>query len=392
MNYATPYHIGHFPITQRAKATGAIPTVGRIYPFLEAPQGCRGNKEGQKEVRTNRPVTDGFLSCKFLPKQEAGQAVQAYQGTERTERDFYNSLSHLAQHYNLHPMHSKSYGYPYNIALALDDIQQQLKDKVRNWEQLSFLQDSRGSYLETTECYSMGTTLLYIPVAPLFRLLKGPKCKHTAQLLLSVYAYLYHVAAVPYHGNENSYLYRTYEMLKDWVTDDEETEEGAELLQEIEQSVYIGEFIERKLYSHHNLDRFKHRLDNFKIKGDTDKACWDIANNFYQLLLQYPNETMFRSIPISIQDDDDDDDDFEEDDSERIIAMAKYISFCADSNGKLFEQLFESVNLEFQNCAGMQEPTISKRFDGNESAYKSLDFESLLFPLIEELICIVNDL
>lgn len=385
MNYATPHHIGYFPITQRANATGAIPTVGRIYPFLEKPEGCRGNKEGQKEVRTNRPVTDGFLSCKFLPKQEAGQA---YQGTERTERDFYNSLSHLAQHYNLQPMHSKSYGYPYNIALALDDIQQQLKDKVSNWEQLSFLQDSRGAYLETTECYSMGTTLLYIPTVPLFKLLRDPKRKHTAQLLLSVYAYLYHIVAVPYHMHENSYLYWMYEMLKDWVTDDDETEEREELLQEIKQSVYIGEFIERKLYNFHNLQRFKQRLDSFKIKGITDKACWQVANNFYQLLQQYPNEIMFRNAPIVVCHEDD----FEEDDSEGIVGMANYISFCADSNGKLFEQLFESVNMEFQNCAGMQEPTISKRFDGNESAYKSLDFESLLFPLIEELICIVNDL
>ncbi|UZJ63974.1 hypothetical protein OKW96_16400 [Sphingobacterium sp. KU25419] len=388
MNYATPYHIGYFPITQRAKAKDAIPTVGRIYTFLETPQGCRGDTEGQKEVRTDRPVTDGFLNCRFLPKQEVAQTVQACQETIKTERGFYKSLSQLANHYQLQPMQSKSYGYPYNIALAMDDIQQQLKSKIRNWEQLSFLEDSRGVYLETTECFSMGTTLLYIPVAPLFRLLKDPKRKHTAQLLLSVYAYLYHVVAVPYHGHENSYLYWMYEMLKDWVTDDEETEEGAELLQEIKQSVYIGEFIERKLYSYHNLDRFKQRLNSYKIKGYTDKACLQVANNFYQLLQQYPNETMFRNAPIVEHHDDD----FEEDNSERIIGMAKYISFCADSNGRLFEQLFESVNMEFQNCAGMEEPTISKRFDSKDNDYKNLEFESRLFPLIEELIYTVSNL
>ena len=71
--------------------------------------------------------------------------------------------------------------------------------------------------------------------------------------------------------------------------------------------------------------------------------------------------------------------------------MDKYVSFCADDKGLLFETLFETVDSEFQECTTMEEPTVIKKFDGNIITNNNLDFENRLFPLIEELICILSN-
>ena len=70
--------------------------------------------------------------------------------------------------------------------------------------------------------------------------------------------------------------------------------------------------------------------------------------------------------------------------------MDKYISFCAELKGELFQTLFETVNTEFQEYTVMEEPIISKKFDGSNITEHNLDFENRLFPLIEELIYILN--
>jgi hypothetical protein len=45
--------------------------------------------------------------------------------------------------------------------------------------------------------------------------------------------------------------------------------------------------------------------------------------------------------------------------------MDKYVSFCAEAKGLLFQTLFETVNSEFQECATMEEPIVIKKFDGS---------------------------
>lgn len=70
--------------------------------------------------------------------------------------------------------------------------------------------------------------------------------------------------------------------------------------------------------------------------------------------------------------------------------MDKYVSFCAEAKGLLFQTLFDSVNNELQEYGLMQEPVIEKRFDGAIVTCDTLDFENRLFSIIEELIYILN--
>ena len=73
----------------------------------------------------------------------------------------------MAEHYGLNPISTKHLGYPYNIALALDDIQKQLKNKVRDWKEILVIEEKGKTYFTSEERYNTGAILYYIPIVPL---------------------------------------------------------------------------------------------------------------------------------------------------------------------------------------------------------------------------------
>jgi hypothetical protein len=383
MNYATQHHIGHHQNPTATETEYFAQTVGRVRRLDAKTKKRRRNKKRQTEIGTDSGATNGFLKCSFLPKLQEAQTVQACGKPEKTERDFYQSLSKLAWHYGIQTMQSRQYGYPYNIALALDDTEEQLRKKFRDWEELRLIQDSKKTYFVSEERYSTGATLYYIPVVPLYRLSKHPNRKQAVQLLQSVCAYLYHIADVPYYRQENSYLYWMYEMVTEWIVSDDENEDTTTYLSEIRQSEQIGERMEQKIYNKHNLSRFAVRLNSFKLKDSFDQDCYKLASEAFALYEQYPNATINRNaLP---------DGEASEEDMENSIGMEKYVSFCADAKGILFQTLFDSVNTELQEYGQMEEPSIVKRFDGSDITANTLEFENRVFALIEELIYILNN-
>lgn len=383
MNYATQHHIGYCQKPTTVQTTAIAPTVGRVRRLDATTQGCKRNTERQIESRADSHATDGFLKCSFLPKLQETQTIEACRKPEKTEGDFYQSLSRLAEHYSIEPMHSRQYGYPYNIALALEDIQEQLKNKVRDWEEIYLLQDSSKTYLTSEERYNTGSTLYYIPVNPLYRLSQNRNRKQAVGLLQSVCSYLYHIADIAYYRQESSYLFWMYEMVTEWVTCDDENEDTPAYVAEIAQAQWIGDVMERKIYSTQNLSRFKERLEGFKSKDSFDHDCYLLASEAFALYEQFPNQAIYRNARLNGE--------AEEEDEENIVSMEKYVSFCADAKGLLFQTLFDSVNTELQEYTQMEEPVILKRFDGSDITGTTLDFENRLFSLIEELIYILNN-
>lgn len=383
MTYATAYHIGCDTNTPKDKAKAIASPVKRVCRPDAEDKGCKRNSGGQTAVRTASHVADGFLRTSFFPKLEETETLQACKKTAKTERDFYKSLSRLARHYNIQPMHTQSFGYPYNIALSLWNTVQQLKSKVRDWEEIKIIADGKKTFLTTEERYNTCSMLYYIPVAPLYRLLRNPKRKYAAQLLLSVCTYLYHVADVPYYRQENSFLFWQYEMLKEWVVSDEYTDETPIYLSELEQAEWIGDRMEQKISNRFNLTVFKKRLNGFKCRNNFDLDCLKLAAATFALYEQYPNDTVFRNVGHGEETD--------EYDRENILAMDRYISFSADSKGWLNENLIECVDATFQEYGLVEEPVIIKRFDGSDVTGNNLDFENRLFTLMEELICILSD-
>lgn len=342
-------------------------------------KGCKRSTKRQAESRADSNVANGFLKSVFLPKLKLRQSVQACTKTAKTERDFYQSLSKLTEHYNIEPMNTKDFQFPYNVALSMWDMETKVKRTHINWDSFKLVQDSKKTFFVSEERYNTGTTLYYVPVVPLYNMLHDPKRKKTAQILVSVCSYLYHIADIPYYRQENSYLYWMYEMMTDWVEQDDETDETEKYKSELKQAEEIGDRIEQKLFNRINLQLFGQRLNNFKSLDEFDHECLQVASDAFTLFTKYPTASIFRNAPIPEQDPDNNDYDNE------IIGMEKYISFVADTKGWLYESLSESINNEFNEYGAMAEPTICKRFDGSEIIATNLDFENRLFALLNDL-------
>lgn len=385
MDYATTkYHFGNHKISRRKKAKATTPTANRIFGMDETTERCFGNKERQAEISSHQPSANGFLKATFPPKlkERETEKLSAFE-TKIMERDFYNSLSLLVGHYQIQTKPTKHFDYPYNIALALDDVEYQLKNKVGDWEEVRLIKAEEKIYLTTKERYDTGSTLYYIPIVPLYRLSKNPERKQVTELLKSAYSYLYHIAEIPYYRDQNSYLYWMYEMIKDWIVSDDENEDTPTYLSELKQAEIIGELMAQKIFSHQNLSRFKEHLNAFKSKDKFDNDCFLLASKIYELYRDYPNENIYRNAQIWRN--------IEEDEGYSSLSMDKYISFCAEDKGWLFQTLFENVNMEFQEYASTEEPTIIKKFDGSDLTDMNLDYEKRIFRLIEELIDLLNN-
>ena len=393
MKYAIKNYIGKNKNTRKTKAKTTASTVGRICRLDEAGQKRFGNSERPTEISSDKSTSNGFLKCTFFPKLmendvhklalDEQNLIQIQRKNAKTERDFYQSLSQLAKHYGLNPMETKHLGYPYNIAIAIDDIQKQLKNKVKDWEEIRLIEEKGKTYFTSEERFNTGAILYYIPIVPLYRLSKNPKRKQSVQLLQSVCSYLYHLAKVPYYRKQDSYLFWMYEMVEEWLTSDDENEEIPIYLSEIKQAEQIGDFMEQKIYNHHNLTHFKEHLKNFKAKDSFDNDCFMLARKIFFLYEQYPNATIYQNLLPNTEE--------MEYEGDSLVSMDKYVSFCAHDKGLLFQTLFETVNSEFQECTTMEEPTVIKKFDGSIITNNNLDFENRLFPLIEELICILSN-
>ena len=390
---ATKNYIGKNKNSRKTIAKTTAPTVRRIFGLDETRQKRFGNTERPTEISSDKPTSDGFLKCTFLPKLKKNDfqksisseksLIQIQRKNAKTEKDFYQSLSQLAEHYGLNPISTKHLGYPYNIALALDDIQKQLKNKVRDWEEIRLIEEKGKTYFTSEERYNTGAILYYIPIVPLYRLSKNPKRKQAVQLLQSVCSYLYHIAGVPYYRKQDSYLFWMYEMVTEWITSDDENEEMPSYLSEIKQLEQIGDFMEQKIYNQNNLTRFKDHLKSFKAKDSFDNDCFMLARKIFSLYEQYPNATIYQNLQPNTEED--------EYEVGTIVSIDKYVSFCAEGEGLLFQTLFETVNSELQECTTMLEPMVIKKFNGSNITNNNLDFENRLFPLIEELIYILNN-
>lgn len=387
---ATKNHIGNSPATRRKKTKTTAPAVERVWRMDESDERQLGSSERPTEISSHYSTSDAFLKTCFMPKLQENDitAKQSRRKSAKTERDFYKSLSQLAEHYGIIPIPTQHFNYPYNISLSLWDIKRQLKNKTQNWDNIRLIEKGSKTCFAIKEKCNTGATLYYVPVIPIYQLLKNKAHRKSACLLLSVCSYLYRIADIPYYRHKDSYLYGNYEMLTDWIEQDEEIEDNHNSKKELQRAEIIGDMMEQKISDPHNLLFFKQRLKGFRPKDKFEKECLEIAEKAFQLYCEYPNESIYRNACYNnaVQPEDMD----EYDNEETVIAMDKYISFFAESDGLIYDNLMDSVNNEFNEYTETQEPMIFKTFDGSNLTDKNLDFENQLFKVINELCGLLN--
>jgi hypothetical protein len=378
MNYATGNYFGNNETARGKKTKTASRTAQRVYALDAETQRRRRGAERQTQVSACGDATDGFLKVSFLPRPQQSKMAKAGQESAKMQSDFYTSLASLTEHYHIVPIPTCHFEYPYNVALALWDLEEKLKKSVGNFSELRLLQDSHRTYLLSEEKFNTGTTLYYIPTHPIYQMLKDPKYKKNAHLLLSVCTYLYHIVGIPHYREQGSYLYWLYEIHREWTEQDEDREENGRYMREFDKSELIGDWLGQKIFSPMNLTFFEKRLNTFKCSDTFDNESMEVAKKAFDLYSDYPNESIFRNAPLHDRDEDDDM-------QSESIGMEKYISFISDTKGWLYECIEESINNEFNEYGSMDEPTILKPFDASELTSTNLDFESRLFVLLDGL-------
>ncbi|MDR6156641.1 hypothetical protein QF023_000157 [Chryseobacterium sp. SLBN-27] len=389
---ATKNNIGNNSTTRRKKTKTTAPTVERIRRVDESDKRQLGNTERPTEIRSNLPTSNAFLRTCFMSKLKENEitAKHSKRRSAKTERDFYKSLSQLAKYYDVTPMPTEHFNYPYNISLALRDIEKQLKTKTENWQSIRLIKKGSKTCFSIEERCNTGATLFYIPVVPLYQLLHNRAHRKAACLLLSVCTYLYRNADIPYYRQEDSYLYWNYEMLTDWIGQDEEIEDNHICKKELQRAEIIGDIMGQKIADRRNLIFFEKRLKRFRPKDRFDKECLQLAEKAFKIYCDYPNESIFRNSHFNnaVKSEDIDEDNYYNE--ETVVAMDKYISFFAESDGLIYDNLTSMVNNEFNEYAETQEPIIFKTFDGSDLSDKTLDFENQLFKVLNELCRLLN--
>ena len=138
-----------------------------------------------------------------------------------------------------------------------------------------------------------------------------------------------------------------------------------------------------------NLEMFSARLKYAKRRSsgsETENACIRMAEEVFALYVQYPQQSIYRNAMPTIHDIE------ETGEDEYPISMEMYVSFCAETEGNLFQHFLDVVNAELNERYSIEEPTICKYFDGKRVTGEELDFERRLFSVIDELIYILHNL
>jgi hypothetical protein len=381
---ATKSNIGKNKSSRRTKTKTTSQTAGRVRPLAPKAKDSERNTERKAEIRTHSNASDGFLKCRFLPKQEERPILQDCRIIAKTEREFYRSLSNLANQYGVEPMLTKKYDFPYNIALAMWDMECKLKQVNIEWDDFKLIRQNNEILFAREDCFRV-YPFYYIPIVPLFQQLKDPNRKRNAQLLLSVCSYLYHIADIPYYRQQDSYLYWIYEMHEEWMEhEDEEDEDIQQYKQELTISKIIGDKMEQKLFNYKNLEMFEQRLNLFECHTDFDEQCRQVATNAFSLYTEYPSTTIFRNQHTLQRDP------YDDDYGNEPIRMDMYISFIACTKGILYRHIEESINAEFNECLSIEEPTIYTPIDGTVITKADFDFENRLFTLLDDLYSVIN--
>jgi hypothetical protein len=387
MKNGKAYHIGQHSAARRRKAATPAPQRGRLHAGNGKDEGCGAATKRQEAVCAAWNAANGFLKCSFLPKVSGGFTG----GGKDVEQVFNHSLALLCRHYRLMPPDFKAFGFPYGAALALHDLQNQFMDKDEKVSVELVQVASGGVALSVAERFDTNYNLYFIPVMPLYFLGRNRRRTPALGLLLCACAYLYHIVGVPYYRQEGSYLYDQYRYIEQWVEEetDESQEEYSRNSSELRAAALIGDIMERRISHTCHLQHFKERLKNFCIRDSFDIECHDTALDFLSLWNAYPEHDLKTHMPCNSSNEDYDEDYYYD---EGTIGMFQYISFSAGTSGRLYETLAENINTEFNEYGDIEEPTVTRVFDGVQDTADNLDYEVRLFAAIDRLCRLLNEI
>lgn len=319
-----------------------------------------------------------------MPVSE-GNHRELFSQQDQLEREFFTSLSNLANVYKFSLPDVSEKPFPYNVAYAYREAKEVLKEINPNLNLFIVQDEHRLACISTILNFDTGTILYYIPIRPLVDLLKFKKRQPVSDLILSIFSYLYQIVKIPYHRDNYSYLYYVYDVMTEWYveTGDWSRDEVKHHIQEINAMKKKGDVIHKMISAVIHLNEFNERLARFVPTNSFESELLEIANRIYSLWKSHPKRSIFDNIPEGL---------FNPEIEERVNAES-YISFFWDSNGLIYDNLMEYVNSDFQECGVIEEPVSIQFFDTIQTgSTHDLSFETSLFALFEDLCTVLNKL
>jgi hypothetical protein len=357
------------------------PAIQQFHQKARPTAGRRRSTAQPGEERTAGHRANGFLKHRFLPFW----AVQT-RNYRQVEADFFRSLAGLCAVYELPVPDVSTIEFPQNVSTAYMQVKEALQVKDKGADCIIMKDGSHSATLAVLKRFNTGMCLYYIPVRPLWNLVQTAQQQPLAQMLLSVYAYLYQIAKVPCYADIDSYMSYQYETIHNWIdeADDEDEEEKQyrdeqnEILQTLNNA---GNRLVTLIRDKECLINWEVNINAYRQSENYDLETAGIADELLTLFKEYPNRTVFDNIHEEL---------VEPEETERV-RMQQYLSFWWSNNDCFYDQIFDMVNNEFGECGVTDEPVSIQLFDTPQtSILNDLDFEKRLFDLIDKLCSILN--
>lgn len=383
MDYETAYN-GTAQTAQKQETAAPAQKYREIPAHALKEKRCSRGSRRPNAVSPAGAAAYGFLKMRFLPHYAAQDAQHCIE----EQRLFLSLFSDLCRHYRIETPDTSQLAYPYGREVALHEARRLLQHKYLFHTSIEWEEENGKYSLNAVETFDTCNTLFYIPVLPLHQMMQDRKHSKAARLLLCIFSYLYKTAGVPYYMDEGSYLYWNYEMLCQWVTDDPEGwgEDFNTLCSQVNTALHAGGQMLRRLRSKAHEKHFGKWLSDFTPHNALDAQCYCLARQFFELRKDFPLAHIYRSADTQCLSD------LEQYGDTDCITMEKYIGFVCSAQGWLYTQLEQAVNSDFNECSSIQEPVLRRSFDGAEQQADSLDYECRLFPLINELCTLLNNM
>lgn len=367
-----------------------FPAISGVRQRTEPPAGRKTGQPGQETLCTAGNAADGFLKHQFLPLYLESYDLPLDNGiTEGVLK----SLCILADYHQIELMDVSDKQYPYNVLLAHWNAQKLLGRTRQNPELFIISDDANRISVATRQTVQRSYSLYYIPVLPLYRLLKSREHRIAAKLLLSVFSYLYHVARVPYYRDADTYLFYHYEIMEEWLDEEDGSADEEDLAfkrNALQQASHGGDVIGRIIYKRLHLDQFEERLKGAVPTDGFEAGCLAVAKTAFKLWQDFPDSNLFCHLNDPEREDEDEEDWTGYDNT---IRVDEYIHFVADTESSLYDSIQQNVDSELNEKMHWQEHTLVSVYDDNFIPNAdTLEYETRLFKLLDELCYLLNEL
>lgn len=324
-------------------------------PWEHAP--TRGRRVGPRKptpALPAQPVTPAFLTYRFLPLATDHPVLSRHR---RVQHEFFRSVDNLTRLYQLVVPEVADLPYPLNIHAAFVQLKQQL-ERARPALSLAIVQTNGGIItLATAKVVDVQGCLYYLPLRPIFRMLRRKKARQVAPILLGIAAYVRQKMGIPSFSDWGSYMANVHGILEQWVDDmdgERDEKEAAEYYREFRRAERLGYYTQRKLRQPARLTKLPFYLQTFEPVGEWQGRLKQLASDVLHLHHDYPDRCLFEEIPTGFLN--------EEAREEDRITKDQYLSFVYDHYSWLGQEVNDYVETSLQECAIVDAPVTMQYF------------------------------